>query len=218
MEEGAVKLGQSVDLLQGYKPTVFLGTDGKSPLVPSTQPALFEKRSSIQNPNVEAKWDQFPTISLHKTAEELLSGLQHIRLQSHPLEKAEGRNPAVWPAGALTLAGLSDDECKKALTDLSAEIGLDLSEPDYSYALVRRSRKIGTAVHPNFQSRLFRNIDPQGTLRPETLQALKKLEKKSHPYEVSKDGAIGYLEFYTAFGSHFVSSVDYGDSLFQVSI
>ena len=62
-------------------------------------------------------------------------------------------------------------------------------------------------------------MDPKGTLRPETLQALKKLQKlsKDKP-DVNKDGAEGYLEFYNTFGSHFISSIDIGDSLFQVGL
>ncbi len=49
------------------------------------------------------------------------------------------------------------------------------------------------------------------------MQALKKLEKKKQSYEVSGSGAQGYLDFYKAFGSHFICGVDKGDSLFQVS-
>ena len=84
----------------------------------------------------------------------------------------------VWPAGALTLAGLSTEEREKALANLSAEIGLDLCQPGLSYTLVCR-HQVGTAVHPCCESRLFRHGDPDRTMRPETLRALKNWRGKN---------------------------------------
>ena len=48
------------------------------------------------------------------------------------------------------------------------------------------------------------------------LQALRKLQKKEKVYEVTAEGADGYVSFYKKFGSHFVSSVKFGDVIFQV--
>lgn len=208
-----LKLGQSFCLLQGLQPTVFLS---QTPLTPSEKPALYEKNPVLKNPDLEAKWDDYPVISLHESAEELVSALQQITLRPSSFEddSCEGGGVPSWPTGALTLAGLSADKLKQALAALSAEIGLDLSQPGMSYALVRRSCKLGT---PCIQTGLFRHVDPEGTVRPETMQALKKLEKKKQSYEVSGSGAQGYLDFYKAFGSHFICGVDKGDNLFQVS-
>lgn len=182
------KLGQSFNLLRGCNPTVFLK---KMPLMPSAKPALFERSPVIKNPNVEAKWDEYPVISLHKSAEELVSALQQIKLRPSSFEDdpSEGGGIPVWPTGALTLANLSAEDRIHALAALSDEIGLDLSQPDMSYALVRRSRKVGTALHPCVESGLFRHVDPSGTVKPETQQALNHLEKKKLSYEVSADGA-----------------------------
>lgn len=209
-------LGQSFSLLQGCKPTVFLS---QTPLTPSEKPALYETNAVLKNPDLEAKWDDYPVISLHESAEELVSALQQITLRPSSFEDdlCEGGGVPSWPTGALILAGLSAEKLKQALAALSAEIGLDLSQPGMSYALVHRSRKLGIALHPCVQSGLFRHVDPKGTVRPETLQALKKLEKKKQSYEVSSAGAQGYLDFYKTFGSHFISGIDMGDSLFQVS-
>lgn len=115
------------------------------------------------------------------------------------------------------LAGVSVEERARALATLSKEIGLDLGQPGRSYALVRCSRHTGTATYPSYATGLFRHKDPEGTLQPDTLEALKKLEKTSQDPVVSTDGAKGYLDFYKMFGTHFISAIKSGDTLFQVS-
>uniref|UniRef100_UPI00358F1E90 uncharacterized protein n=1 Tax=Myxine glutinosa TaxID=7769 RepID=UPI00358F1E90 len=79
----------------------------------------------------------------------------------------------------------------------------------WSYVLVRRSRKVGTATHPYYQRGIWGNPDPSITLRPETLTALKSHEKlKKESTNISMAGANGYLSLYETFGSHFISRVD----------
>ena len=209
-------LGQSTNLIDGYKPTTFFD---EAPFTPSVQPALFEKKAVVKNPNYEAVWS-WPVISLHPNAEHLLNSLMQIKLRPCSFEDkpCEGGEIPDWPTGALVLAGLTDEERTTALKKLSKEIGLDLTTPDWSYALVCRSRLLGSAVHPCCQTGLFRHVDPDNTLRPETLQALKRLQKLSKDTpDVNKDGAEGYLHFYNTFGTHFISCVHFGDYLFQVS-
>ena len=209
----SLKLGQSTNLLHGYNATVFL--DGNA-IKPSTKQALVEETPVVKDSDLKAEWSLFPDISLHDTAEELLSAVQRIKLQSCYFEKLKnGGGSPKWPAGALMLGGISADERTKALRNLSAEIGLDLSPKGISYVLVQRKRKNGVVIHGSFKN--GRCVDNQGTLLPETLEALKKLEKTSQEPEVSKDGAKGYLDFYDTFGSHFVYSIEFGDILYQVS-
>jgi hypothetical protein len=214
----SLKLGQTFNLVRGCKPTVFLD---QAPLTPSEKKTLYEKNPVLgYDPcNQEAKWDDYPTVSLHAGAEELVSALQQITLRPGSFEDdtSEGGGVPSWPTGALTLAGLSGDKLKQALAALSAEVGLDLSQSGTSYALVRCSRNVGTAFHPCIQSGLFHHRDPEGTITPEAQRALKKLEKKKNSYEVSSTGAQGYLNFYKEFGSHFICAVEEGDSIFQVS-
>lgn len=50
------------------------------------------------------------------------------------------------------LGGISADKRTRALRNLSAEIGLDLSQNDTSYALVQRKRKNGVVVHGSFEN------------------------------------------------------------------
>uniref|UniRef100_UPI00358F5283 uncharacterized protein n=1 Tax=Myxine glutinosa TaxID=7769 RepID=UPI00358F5283 len=209
-----MKLGQSTSLLNGYKADLCPA----QPFYTSSKPALYEQQVIVESPDPNAKWSS-PMISLHENVEDLLSAIQQIKLRSMSFEDtaSEGGAAAVWPAGALLLAGLTPSARRKAITDLSEQLGLDLATEHWSYVLVRRSRKVGTATHPCYQRGIFGNPDPSITLRPETLTALKSLEKlKKESTDVSMAGAHGYLSFYETFGSHFVSSVDAGDLIFQV--
>ena len=96
-------LGQSTNLINGYKASsVFLD---EAPFTPSIQPAL---------------------------GQIFLSALLQIKLRPCSFEDkpSEGGGVPIWPAGALMLAGLTKDERTRALTNLSKEIGLDLSTPE----------------------------------------------------------------------------------------
>ena len=209
-----MKLGQSTSLLNGYKADVCPA----QPFYTSSKPALYEQDVIVENPDHDAKWSSL-MISFHENVEDLLSAIQPIKLRVMSFEDkpSEGGAAAVWPAGALILAGLTPSGQRKALKDLSEQLGLDLATEQWSYALVQRSRKVGTATHPCYERGLFGNPDPSNIMRPETLTALKSLEKLGkQSTNVSMSGANGYLRFYETFGSHFVSRVDVGDSIFQV--
>ncbi|XP_038064052.1 uncharacterized protein LOC119734556 [Patiria miniata] len=206
-------LGQSANLLTGYKADIY-----SVPFNKSSKPALNDGQVIVRNPDYDAEWS-WPTISLHDKAEDLLSAVLQIKLR--PLEDVSDENgmAGVWPAGALILAGLSRPTSarSRALKKLSHQLGVNLKQQDWSYALVRRTRKIGTAIHPCYERGVFGHPYPETILKPDTLAALKSLEKmRANSTNVSKRGAEGYLDFYETFGSHFVSSVDTGDTIFQV--
>ena len=67
----ALQLRQSVTLFRGYNATIFLDRNVKTPLMPSTQPALYEKKPLV-NPKKEAEWEDWPVLSLHSSVEELV--------------------------------------------------------------------------------------------------------------------------------------------------
>jgi hypothetical protein len=211
--DSQVKLGQSTSLLAGYKADIF-----SVPFITSTKPALYEKSVIIKSPDYDAKWS-WPTITLHENVEDLLSAVFQIKLRPVSFEDkpSEGGASAIWPSGALILAGSTGSARQKALTNLSSQLGIDLLSGDLTFfALVRRSRKIGKAIHPCYERGIFGHPDPDNTVRPDTLTALKSLEKLGKTStDVSMDGANRYLNFYKTYGSHFVSSIDAGDSIFQ---
>lgn len=209
----SLKLGQSTSLLSGYKAKAIIGSCNEVPFIPSSKNALYEQDIIVTKPNYCAKWS-YPTITLCNDVEDLLTSMLLIRLR---MSSGKVSPPAKWPAGALLLAGLTPEERTIALTEVSSEIGLDLNTPDRSYALVCRSREVGTATHHCYERGIFGDTQPGCTLLPETLTALKKLEKISkQTADVTLEGARGYMAFFETFGSHFVSSVTVGDVLLQV--
>lgn len=209
----SLKLGQSTSLLNGYKAKAIVGSHNEVPFIPSLKNALHEQDIVVSNPNYSEKWS-YPTITLCDNAEDLLSSMLQIRLRP---SSCKDSTLAKWPAGALLLAGLTSEERTSALYKISKQIDLDLNSPNRSYALVCRSRNIGTATHHCYERGIFGDPKPACTLIPETLMALKRLEKlsKQEP-EVTLEGARGYMAFFETFGSHFVSSVTVGDVLMQV--
>ena len=213
-----LQTGQSLNLLDGYNSSVFLDKTGHVPFTFGEKQALFYREPVVTLPE-ESAWSSWPEISLHNSAEQLISALLQIKLRPFEDRSSEGGGISVWPAGALMLAGLTDADRSAALKNVSAEIGLDLNTPEWSYALVRRSRTANTVVHPCLASELFRLVDLDETLRPDTLQALKELQKlsKEGP-DVDQIGAEGYLQFFSTFGTHFISKIVSGDCIFQVNI
>ena len=211
--DSQLKLGQSTSLLNGYKSDIY-----SVPFTTSSKPALYEKQVIINSPDHDAKWS-WPTITLHDNVEDLLSAVFQIKLRPITSENkpSEGGASAVWPSGALIIAGLTGCAHNKTLTDLSSQLGIDLLKDGWSYALARRSRKIGTATHCCYERGVFGHPDPKNTLKPDTLAALKSLEKLAkESTNVSMHGANGYLKFYDTYGSHFVSCIGAGDSILQV--
>ena len=213
-----IMLGESTNLIDSFNASAFLSN--AVPFTPSVKPALFEQQAIVSNPNHQATWS-WPVISLHPNAEDLLSALMQIKIRPCSFEDkpSEGGGNPKWPVGALVLAGLTTTERATKLKELSDAIQLDLKAIDTSYVLVLRTRLLGSAVHPCCKNGIFRLVEPADKiLRPETLQALKNLQKLSKTgTDVNKEGADGYLQFYNTFGSHFVSSIDVGDFIFQVS-
>ncbi|KAI6649630.1 hypothetical protein LOD99_6634 [Oopsacas minuta] len=217
-EEGTLKLGFSTNLLDGYKPNIYFHQIEESPLKPSKQPALYESDIQVRNPDIKAKWSGL-TISLHATTEELVTAITKVRIRSELFEdhKSEGGGIAIWPTGALVLEGISKEARKQALSKMSEQIGLDLTKEDQSYAVVRMVRILGDSLHPYYETGEYRNIERDDCLTPEALQAIRKLQKlhRQEPY-VNLEGARGYVQFYNTFGTHFISSVEVGESIFQV--
>ena len=214
-ETDSLMLGTSMNMLDGLNPSIKYSANLFSN---SARPALYESKPVIDNPDYSAEWE-WPVISLHDTAEDLISSLWQVRLRLNHVDNAtyNGSGAIAWPVGALMLAGIATKQCKEVLEQLSSDFGINLNNSSLSYALVRRKRSIGVAAHPCCKTGLIRHVNLNSTLKPETLIALKNLPKlsKDRP-DVNKDGAEAYLSFFNTFGTHFTSGVDYGDCLFQV--
>ena len=211
--DSQIKLGESTNLLTGFQANIY-----SVPFSASNKPALFEKEAVVKNPDDGAKWS-YPVITLHENAEDLLSAVLQVKLRPMRNEDQhdEGGTPPPRPAGPLMLAGLENTKRQKALTHLSTQLGIDFSTEGWSYALIRCTRKAGAATHLCYERGIFGNPDPDNTIRPDALAALKKLEKlKKRSTDVSMNGAEGYLNFYETYGTHFLSGISAGDTIFQV--
>ncbi len=163
METFSIRLGQSVNLLDGYSTTVFLER-GEKCLLKETPKEVLPERVPL-SPISGTKWDDYPEISLHSTSEELITAIQSVRLRKISHLSREGSMPK-WLSGSLILANLNAADRTAALSHLSEEIGVPLDKTDLSFALVRWSRKSGTALHPCYESGLVRladsvQIDPE---------------------------------------------------------
>ena len=205
-----LELGQSTNLISGYEANVIT-----APFRSSTKPALYTTQIKLKDPDYEATWS-WPTITFHETTEDLISALVQVKLRKESFEDtpSEGGGVASWPAGALMLKGLTAEEYNEVVQKLSSQLALDLTA-GWSYALVRRSRKVGTAIYKSYERGLFRNTERSS--RPDFYAALRDLEKLGpQSTDVSKDGANGYIDLYYTYGSHFISMIEAGDSLFQV--
>ncbi|XP_072050131.1 uncharacterized protein [Amphiura filiformis] len=189
----SIMLGQSTNLLIGYQADAY-----GVPFQPSPKPALIEAPIDIKDPDVDARWS-YPIITFHKNNEDLLTELYQIKLRPITYEDSpsEGGAAAKWPAGALTLTGLTDEALQQAFQDLSSQIGLDLATPEWSYALVRRTRLVGTATYKGFEAGVFGNPNPDSSLQPEAHDAIDNLVKGDTDIDIC--GAKGYLEFYETF-------------------
>ena len=212
-QDFGIKLGESTNIIPGYKADVI-----SLPFNISSKPALQLKPVVIKNPDQNAKWS-WPVITLHHNVEDLLSGILRVKLRPIPGENQStfGDDSSVWPSGALMLSGLNELERKKAVETLSKQLGIDLSQTGWSYALVRYSRNNGTATHPCYERGMFGLPEPDQAVTPDALAALKQLEKLNKTSsDVTMTGANGYLKFFHTYGSHFVSEVGTGDSIFQV--
>ena len=64
-----LNLGLSTRLINGYNASAFLERDAKMPFIPSAEPAFIEEQPVA--PQQETKWDPYPTLSLHGSAQEL---------------------------------------------------------------------------------------------------------------------------------------------------
>ena len=205
----ALQLGVSTNALCGLKATT------KFPIIPSpNSPIRIDDDPIIKYPET-SNWSPYPTISFHDTAEELAGDLLKLNFLIPPssVEQCD-----VKDATCSLSAFIFSDDAKRAqaINDIFAEIGLNLgkfSPADCSYALVEQTRLVMTSSHSS-----AKKYFPMQWLTAAALNALKSLQKTKNDYDLSKDDANGYLNWFKTFGTHYISSIKSGDRLFQVRI
>ncbi|WNF16375.1 MAC/perforin domain-containing protein [Microcystis aeruginosa] len=215
---GTVKLGTTANLVLGYDPSWNLTNyDERNGLFQPQKKALtdFELDVTPENPT----WS-YPEISLHDSAEDLLSVLFPYTI----VNPSDGIEEPTLPAGTLLI---SDKDRKRAIQKLSETLGINLSNQDFRYALVQLRREVGIAEHPCIEQGI--RIHPNPARIPENLGVdedfRQKLTSLRHgtdksgrfsPDNITQANAQAYLDFFKVWGTHFVSKVTAGDVIFQV--
>lgn len=161
-----------------------------------------------------------PTITLHDDVYSLLNELIPYRVVS---PSSETDAPTIG-AGALLCGNL---ENKAALTALSNVLGVDLTNGERRYALVKLDRVDGTETHPSASDGILvhaqpRNPDPEYGIRDDFRSMVARLRHSGNSPQqdygdaLSQDIATQILDSFANFGTHYVSAVQLGDTVLQV--
>ena len=119
--ESAVKLGMSVNLLHGFTPNWCFTQGMETPFFPVTGKPLKELDVEV-NPT-PAEWG-FPEISLHASAEDLLSAVLPLSIPAPPDDEAA-------PKIRLGFLLIADKDRPAAIVSISKTLGADLLKTDY---------------------------------------------------------------------------------------
>ena len=207
-----IQLGQAANLLFGYR-QVWDPNGPELPFfAPPTAPVATTQPAYV--PAEYPYWDATPTITLHETAESLVSAIYQYRVAPLPF------NPPGLkvPTGPLTLG---DADSAAAVADVGKLLGLDLTA-GLSYMLVTLRRVDGTATHP-FVSRPL-DIERGSYLTAQAKAVIALLKPAQAPQQgsvlydskITKPDADQYVEAIYQLGTHFVSIISAGDMLLQV--
>jgi hypothetical protein len=216
--ETKLKLGTSTNLLYGYNDNWLSGSMGNEGIFTSPAKPLNEIEVDLE-PDTHAGWS-YPNISLHETPESLLTTLFPIS----NFDPSDGTHAPVLPPGFLLLG---DANRATAITQLSKTLGVDLSNSDYRFVLVQLQRNVGQVKHPILDDGLLVHAnpltpDPKLGVNADFLAEIKKLrhgEKPDgtfSPANINVNDANDYLNVFSNYGTHFVSRMTMGDTIFQV--
>lgn len=212
-----INVGQSANLIRGLNSDWNPAAGKLNILYPPAQQPLTETETATDFN--QGTWN-YPEITLHESATSLLTELIPYQVVN-PSSEAHVPN---LPAGALVMGGASN---KEALKQLSQTVGVDLSNPDYGYALVKLIRQDGVITHASAQHGILihyrpRNPDPNYGITKEFNSAMTKLRHfgksmlQDYGDAIGKEEATSYLNYFKTWGTHFVSQVDVGDTIMQV--
>jgi hypothetical protein len=140
------KLGTAINLLSGFKPGWNPSDPKSSPFFEVPQPALAATPATIAGAT-RGRWAD-PSITLHDTAESVLSSAYDLRVVP---ENDEPRNSS-YGSGALLIRGRCQ---KEALAVLRQELGIDFSVPDRGYALIEIRREAGVSAHSTLATGVY---------------------------------------------------------------
>jgi len=137
MNKIKTNLGETTNILYGYNSDWLSAEQGNNALFPPEKKAL----STVKANSTEktGKWD-FPEITLHDTAQSLLTSLLPYEIE----DPSDGIDGPKAPAGPLLIDDANRDA---AIKKLSGTLGVDLGKSGQGYALVKLIRTDGDAAH-----------------------------------------------------------------------
>jgi len=212
-------LGKTTNLLYGYDASWLTKENGNNALYPSEEAPL--ELSPVKKPETSGKWG-FPEISLHDSAESLLTTLLPYKVEN----PSDGIPEPSLPAGPLLI---SDKDSQKAIKILSETLGVNLSASGVGFALIQLKRNDTSTSHAVMQQNML--VQPNLLNIPEKLgvkkefitatSSLKRYKSNGSPFDpglIKADDANTYLGFFKGKGTHFISNIKLGDVFFQILV
>ena len=217
----SLQLGLSTDLTQGFDPSWTPGDAAYNGLFqPPSQPLTPLDYTVVPAGNA---WS-FPLISIHDTAEDLLSALFPYRV----VNPSDGVNEAEISAGALLIG---DSDRAEALKKLSKTLGINqLGQSGFGYALVRLRHETGNAAtHPSVVNGIVVHAHPltpdpalqvNENFRKDLTNIRPSLNKVGQfdPEKMTADNARLCVRLFGTWGTHFISQIIVGEEIFQVFV
>lgn len=224
--DSSIQLGTVANLLYGYQPTWNPTDTNAWPFFPPQQQMLKTFAPDITSDG-SAQWDN-PIITLCASAEDLITSLYKYTV----VRGSDEQSAPVIPSGPLVL---DDRDRAQVLQTLQQELGVDLSDPSLSYALVQVQRQVGSTTHPAFtETGVFKGLrEPAVSINSEHRLAIPRRLRVSQTATEEKmtgrlavgtptdpdptpDDIQSYFNFFQTYGTHFVSKIFAGDVIYQV--
>jgi hypothetical protein len=217
MNNSNFNIGFSTNLVRGLNPNWQPQAGLLNILYPAEQQAMALR--SVEPVPSRGTWSH-PIITLHETTLSLLDELIPYQVVS-PSSDIDAPS---FGAGAL-LAGAAGSS--PSLEMLSETIGVDLTRPEFRYALVKLERVDGGDAHASEVGGILvharpRQPDPEYGLSAAFTSTSVRLRhagrsrRQDYGDELTKDDANQVLDSFRQFGTHYVSSVELGDTILQV--
>lgn len=209
-----IGVGNAANLFMGYRPVWNPNGDADSPFfAPSIQPLKTQR--TVTTPNPAGYWSGTPVITLHQSAQSLVSAIYDYDV----LPVSNDRKEIDIPSGPLSL---NDADQKAAMKAAAKFIGLDLVKGDQNFMLVTYERHASTTT-----GTLGDGYSSQASEDLLTDQALAILNALPPAHEVNNGSVLydskltladaqKYVEAVGQLGTHFVTSVRTGDKIIQV--
>ncbi|SPP31306.1 hypothetical protein ARAF_0425 [Arsenophonus endosymbiont of Aleurodicus floccissimus] len=212
-----IELGVAANLVKGYSPG-WNPTSGKLDILnrPKEQPM---KPQTPEPSGKKGDWG-YPVISLHETAESLITELLGYKIDAPAIDDAA---PSL-PAGSLLLSAPTGQQAKEALKET---LGVSLEDTTLRYALVKLTRFDETLLHTTKEHGILTTVHalkPNSRIGVNT-DFMRSMARLRHfPVsggddvfdELTPVDANDYLAQFAQYGTHFVSSISVGDQVVQV--